>query len=72
MSVLSLMARTPSPEPVEKDFYSEFANRRTGTKLLTFVFSLENLFQRNPADLNLQIPLLVILVGKYSILMSPD
>ncbi|KAM5149051.1 nischarin isoform 2-T2 [Mantella aurantiaca] len=31
MSVLSLMSRTPSPEPVEKDFYSEFGNKRTGT-----------------------------------------
>lgn len=31
MSVLSLLARTPSPEPVEKDFYSEFGNKRTGT-----------------------------------------
>ncbi|XP_068107996.1 nischarin isoform X2 [Hyperolius riggenbachi] len=30
MSVLSLLARTPSPEPVEKDFYSEFGNKKTG------------------------------------------
>ncbi|KAM9324472.1 nischarin [Gastrophryne carolinensis] len=27
MSVLSLLARSPSPEPVEKDFYSEFGNK---------------------------------------------
>nr|DBA18741.1 TPA: hypothetical protein GDO54_016953 [Pyxicephalus adspersus] len=31
MSVLSLLERTPSPEPVEKDFYSEFGDKRTGT-----------------------------------------
>ncbi|XP_053324972.1 nischarin isoform X2 [Spea bombifrons] len=30
MSALSLMARTPSPEPLEKDFYSEFGNKNTG------------------------------------------
>uniref|UniRef100_A0A7M4G0A4 Nischarin n=1 Tax=Crocodylus porosus TaxID=8502 RepID=A0A7M4G0A4_CROPO len=30
MAVLSLLARTPSPEPVDKDFYSEFGNKSTG------------------------------------------
>nr|XP_042717680.1 nischarin isoform X4 [Chrysemys picta bellii] len=30
MAVLSLLARTPSPEPVDKDFYSEFGNKNTG------------------------------------------
>lgn len=30
MAVLSLLARTPSPEPAEKDFYSEFGNKNTG------------------------------------------
>ncbi|XP_069499286.1 nischarin isoform X2 [Ambystoma mexicanum] len=30
MSVLSLLARTPSPEPAEKDFYSEFGTKNTG------------------------------------------
>ncbi|KAM8930743.1 nischarin [Pelodytes ibericus] len=30
MSALSLLARTPSPEPAEKDFYSEFGNKNTG------------------------------------------
>ncbi|XP_043934821.1 nischarin [Protopterus annectens] len=30
MAVLSLLARTPSPEPVEKDFYSEFGDRTAG------------------------------------------
>ncbi|XP_020827134.1 nischarin isoform X2 [Phascolarctos cinereus] len=29
MAVLSLLARTPSPEPVDKDFYSEFGNKNT-------------------------------------------
>ncbi|KAM4687211.1 nischarin isoform 2-T2 [Rhinophrynus dorsalis] len=29
MSALSLRARTPSPEPLEKDFYSEFGNKNT-------------------------------------------
>ena len=31
MAVLSLLERTPSPEPVDKDFYSEFGNKTTGT-----------------------------------------
>ncbi|XP_071983606.1 nischarin isoform X2 [Engystomops pustulosus] len=30
MSALSLLERTPSPEPVEKDFYSEFGKKETG------------------------------------------
>lgn len=30
MAVLSLLARTPSPEPVDKDFYSEFGGKNTG------------------------------------------
>uniref|UniRef100_A0A670IMB7 Nischarin n=1 Tax=Podarcis muralis TaxID=64176 RepID=A0A670IMB7_PODMU len=30
MAVLSLLARTPSPEPVDKDFYSEFGKKNTG------------------------------------------
>ncbi|NXI09742.1 NISCH protein, partial [Irena cyanogastra] len=30
MAVLSLLARTPSPEPVDKDFYSEFGSKNTG------------------------------------------
>ncbi|GAB0194628.1 nischarin [Grus japonensis] len=30
MAVLSLLARTPSPEPVDKDFYSEFGSKTTG------------------------------------------
>ncbi|KFW01934.1 Nischarin, partial [Eurypyga helias] len=30
MAVLSLLARTPSPEPVDKDFYSEFGSKSTG------------------------------------------
>ncbi|XP_075039179.1 nischarin isoform X2 [Mixophyes fleayi] len=30
MSVLSLLARTPSPEPIERDFYSEFGKKKTG------------------------------------------
>ncbi|XP_073208552.1 nischarin isoform X5 [Lepidochelys kempii] len=30
MAVLSLLARTPSPEPVDKDFYSEFGDKNTG------------------------------------------
>ncbi|KAM3915222.1 nischarin isoform 2-T2 [Leptodactylus fuscus] len=30
MSALSLLERTPSPEPVEKDFYSEFGKKKTG------------------------------------------
>lgn len=31
MGVLSSLERTPSPEPVDKDFYSEFGNKTTGT-----------------------------------------
>lgn len=31
MLVLSSLERTPSPEPVDKDFYSEFGNKTTGT-----------------------------------------
>ncbi|XP_056380112.1 nischarin isoform X2 [Hyla sarda] len=30
MSALSLLKRTPSPEPIEKDFYSEFGKKKTG------------------------------------------
>ncbi|XP_053785420.1 nischarin isoform X3 [Desmodus rotundus] len=30
MAVLSCLERTPSPEPVDKDFYSEFGNKTTG------------------------------------------
>uniref|UniRef100_A0A8B9GFP7 Nischarin n=1 Tax=Amazona collaria TaxID=241587 RepID=A0A8B9GFP7_9PSIT len=30
MAVLSLLARTPSPEPADKDFYSEFGSKNTG------------------------------------------
>ncbi|KAG8431187.1 hypothetical protein GDO86_019290 [Hymenochirus boettgeri] len=30
MSVLSLVARAPSPEPMETDFYSEFGKKHTG------------------------------------------
>ncbi|XP_012886192.1 PREDICTED: nischarin isoform X1 [Dipodomys ordii] len=30
MLVLSSLERTPSPEPVDKDFYSEFGNKSTG------------------------------------------
>ncbi|XP_071611810.1 nischarin isoform X2 [Heliangelus exortis] len=30
MAVLSLLARTPSPEPADKDFYSEFGSKTTG------------------------------------------
>lgn len=30
MSALSLLERTPSPEPIEKDFYSEFGKKKTG------------------------------------------
>ncbi|KAG9483805.1 hypothetical protein GDO78_009629 [Eleutherodactylus coqui] len=30
MSALSLLERAPSPEPIEKDFYSEFAKKKTG------------------------------------------
>uniref|UniRef100_A0A8C5QEW4 Nischarin n=1 Tax=Leptobrachium leishanense TaxID=445787 RepID=A0A8C5QEW4_9ANUR len=30
MSALSLVTRAPSPEPEEKDFYSEFGNKNTG------------------------------------------
>ncbi|XP_054451441.1 nischarin isoform X4 [Pteronotus mesoamericanus] len=30
MAVLSSLERTPSPEPVDKDFYSEFGNKTTG------------------------------------------
>ncbi|XP_023051385.2 nischarin isoform X3 [Piliocolobus tephrosceles] len=30
MVVLSSLERTPSPEPVDKDFYSEFGNKTTG------------------------------------------
>ncbi|KAK6473945.1 nischarin-like [Huso huso] len=30
MSVLSFLAKTPSPEPVEQDFYTEFGNKSTG------------------------------------------
>ncbi|XP_062466278.1 nischarin isoform X2 [Pezoporus occidentalis] len=30
MAVLSLLACTPSPEPVDKDFYSEFGSKNTG------------------------------------------
>nr|XP_033781807.1 nischarin isoform X3 [Geotrypetes seraphini] len=30
MTVLSLLARAPSPEPAEKDFYSEFGRKTTG------------------------------------------
>jgi len=25
-----LLARTPSPEPIDKDFYSEFGSKNTG------------------------------------------
>lgn len=32
MAVLSSLERTPSPEPVDKDFYSEFGNKTTGTR----------------------------------------
>lgn len=31
MAVLSLLERTPSPEPVDRDFYSEFGNKTAGT-----------------------------------------
>ncbi|XP_072137066.1 nischarin isoform X1 [Mobula birostris] len=31
MAVLSLLERTPSPEPVELDFYTEFGKKSTGT-----------------------------------------
>lgn len=31
MLVLSSLERTPSPEPVDKDFYSEFGDKNTGT-----------------------------------------
>lgn len=31
MGVLSSLERTPSPEPVDKDFYSEFGNKTAGT-----------------------------------------
>lgn len=34
MAVLSLLARTPSPEPVDKDFYSEFGSKNTGESFL--------------------------------------
>uniref|UniRef100_A0A8C9F5B2 Nischarin n=1 Tax=Pavo cristatus TaxID=9049 RepID=A0A8C9F5B2_PAVCR len=30
MAVLSLLARTPSPEPIDTDFYSEFGSKNTG------------------------------------------
>lgn len=30
MLVLSSLERTPSPEPVDKDFYSEFGDKNTG------------------------------------------
>lgn len=30
MAVLSSLERTPSPEPVDRDFYSEFGNKTTG------------------------------------------
>ncbi|XP_062969964.1 nischarin isoform X3 [Cynocephalus volans] len=30
LAVLSSLERTPSPEPVDKDFYSEFGNKTTG------------------------------------------
>ncbi|XP_073500525.1 nischarin isoform X2 [Phyllobates terribilis] len=30
MSALTLLKRTPSPEPIEKDFYSEFGKKKTG------------------------------------------
>ncbi|KAM4021595.1 nischarin isoform 2-T2 [Anomaloglossus baeobatrachus] len=30
MSALTLLERTPSPEPIEKDFYSEFGQKKTG------------------------------------------
>ncbi|XP_063796705.1 nischarin isoform X2 [Pseudophryne corroboree] len=30
MSALTLLARAPSPEPVERDFYSEFGKKKTG------------------------------------------
>ncbi|XP_075689889.1 nischarin isoform X2 [Rhinoderma darwinii] len=30
MSALSLLERAPSPEPIEKDFYSEFGKKKTG------------------------------------------
>ncbi|XP_044156378.1 nischarin isoform X1 [Bufo gargarizans] len=30
MSALSLLERTPSPEPIEKDFYSEYGKKKTG------------------------------------------
>lgn len=32
MAVLSSLERTPSPEPVDRDFYSEFGNKTTGTR----------------------------------------
>lgn len=31
MGALSSLERTPEPEPVDKDFYSEFGNKTTGT-----------------------------------------
>lgn len=31
MLVLSSLERTPSPEPADKDFYSEFGDKNTGT-----------------------------------------
>ena len=39
MAVLSLLARTPSPEPVDKDFYSEFGSKNTGKWCLLGVMS---------------------------------
>lgn len=30
MVVLSSLERTPSPEPLDKDFYSEFGDKNTG------------------------------------------
>lgn len=36
MGVLSLLERTPSPEPVELDFYTEFGKKNTGNIAITF------------------------------------
>lgn len=36
MAVLSLLARTPSPEPVDKDFYSEFGKKDTGSDIFYY------------------------------------
>ncbi|NWS37421.1 NISCH protein, partial [Probosciger aterrimus] len=63
MAVLSLLARTPSPEPVDKDFYSEFGSKNTDGG------EVDHLRYENPAlftwNLFCQLPELVMWLEIY-------